>query len=139
MDKEDKLGKLLGLPPLPIAEKAEHEIIKFNEPQSDIEQAETDFERVRDSLFNVLDVTNNALGNLANLVELSQSPKAYEALAKMADTVRNTSRDILAIHEQKKSLKKDTIVQNQTINNNLTISSAEMLKIIKEKLESNGP
>lgn len=128
--KKDPIAKLLNLDPLPLEVKKENQIIEFSEPESDFEQASGDFDVARDALNDALAISQEAMTELLSLAKQSQSPRAFEVLAKFVDTVRETSKGVIDIHQKKKDLMK-SVESPQTINNNLTITSAEMLKMIK--------
>jgi hypothetical protein len=134
MDKEDKLGKIFNLPPLPVEVKKETALVPVNEPETDLEKIEGDFEVARDAIINALETSQGALEELCQVAKGSQHPRAFEVLAKMVDTIRDTSKDLIDIHQKKKTLV-DKQEPQQTIHNNLVISTNDLLKMIKGQNE----
>lgn len=137
MEREDKLGKLLNVPPLLPAVKEDKgaELIETNPPETDYEQASGDFEVARDAMINALETSQGALETLSQVAAGSQHPRAFEVLAKMVDTIGNMSKDLISIHQQKKNLIAKPETQ-QTINNNLVISTNDLLDLIKSSAEN---
>jgi hypothetical protein len=132
--KEDKIGKLLNLPPLPVEVKQENPLVATNEPETQWEQAENDFDVARDAIITALETGQGALEDLCQIAKGSQHPRAFEVVAKLIDTIKDTSKDLINIHQQKKSLIEKP-QEKQTINNNLVISTNDLLKMIKNQNE----
>ena len=82
MEREDKLGKLLNVPPLLPAVKEDKgaELIETNPPETDYEQASGDFEVARDAMINALETSQGALETLSQVAAGSQHPRAFEVL-----------------------------------------------------------
>jgi hypothetical protein len=133
-EKEDKIGKLLNLPPLALEEKKENPLVEMSPPETQWEQAESDFDAARDAILNALETSEKALEKLAQIAVGSQHPRSFEVLAKLVDTIRDTGKDLINIHQQKKDLIKAP-EQKNTINNNLVISTNDLLKMIKNQNE----
>lgn len=136
MEKEDKIGKLLNLPPMPIEVKEENPLVPINEPETQWEQAEGDFDVARDAIITALETSQGALEDLCQIAKGSQHPRAFEVVAKLVDTIRDTSKDLINIHQQKKTLIEKP-QEKQTINNNLVVSTNDLLKMIKGQNEGN--
>lgn len=130
MDREDKIGKIFNLPPLPVEIKQENALVPVNEPETDIEKIEGDFDVARDAIMNALETSQGALEELCQVAKGSQHPRAFEVLAKMVDTITSTSKDLINIHQQKKTLVNKQ-EESKTINNNLVISTNDLLKMLK--------
>lgn len=135
MERDDKLSKLLNVPPLlpVVKEDQENALIVTNEPESDIEQAHNDFDVARDAMINALETSQGALEVLSQLAAGSQHPRAFEVLSTMVNTIGNMSKDLVNLHKQKKDLIAKPEEGPKTINNNLVISTNDLLKMIKGK------
>lgn len=133
-EKEDKIGKLLNLPPLAEEPKPENALIETKPPETEYEKAEGDFDVARDAILNALETSEKALEQLAQIAVGSQHPRSFEVLAKLVDTIRDTGKDLINIHQQKKDLIKAP-EQKNTINNNLVISTNDLLKMIRNQNE----
>lgn len=135
---EDKLGKLLNVPPLLPTVKEENLPVPTNEPETELEQAHGDFDVARDAMITALETSQGALEKLADLAAGSQHPRAFEVLATMVNTIGNMSKDLVNLHKQKKDLGAKQEEGPKTINNNLVISTNDLLKMIKGKDENTG-
>lgn len=131
MDREDKLSKLLNVPPLLPTVKEENLPIETNEPETDLEQAHNDFDVARDAMLNALETGQDALEKLAQLADSSQHPRAFEVVSTLINTIGNMSKDLVNLHKQKKDLVAKPEEGPKTINNNLVISTNDLLKMIK--------
>jgi len=128
--KSDPIASLLNLPPMPIEEKETLPAIQEGNPETEYEKVEGDFDTARDAMLSALETSQNALQELATIAKGSQHPRAFEVLAKLVDTITSTSKDLLDIHQKRQGI----ITRpepHQTINNNLVISTNELLKMLK--------
>lgn len=132
--KEDRIGQLLNLPPMPLEVKERNVMVETNAPETEWEQASGDFDVARDAIISALETSQGALEDLVQIAKGSQHPRAFEVVAKLVDTIRDTSKDLLDIHQKKKELIKSPET-SQTINNNLVISTNDLLKMIKGNSE----
>lgn len=135
MEREDKLSKLLNVPPLLPTVKEENALIETNAPETPDEQIEGDFDLARDAMINALETGQGALEQLAQLAQGSQHPRAFEVVSTLINTIGNMSKDLVNLHKQKKDLVAKQEEGPRTINNNLVISTNDLLKMIKNQNE----
>jgi hypothetical protein len=129
--KKDKIASLLNLPPIEIQKQDNSlAIVNSAEPETDTEKFNSDFDTARDAILTALETSQGALEALSNIASSSQHPRAFEVVAKLVDTIRDTSKDLLDIHQAKKNLIRK-VEEPKTINNNLVISTSDLLKMIK--------
>lgn len=133
---EDKLGKLLNVPPMLPTVKEENLPVEVNDPETDIEQARGDFDIARDAMITALETGQGALEQLAQLAQGSQHPRAFEVVSTLINTIGNMSKDLVNLHKQKKDLTAKPEEGPKTINNNLVISTNDLLKMIKGQNET---
>lgn len=127
----DKIAQILNLPV--IADPAK-DIVQVPSVQSNPEdQAKEDFDTARNSIIGALETGQAALEQLSQIAVGSQHPRAFEVLAKLVDTIRDTSKDLVDLHKQKQQKP----VENNTFNNKLIISTNDLLKMLKQKDNSN--
>ena len=127
-ENPDKIGELFNLPPLSVEQ--DNEIVLVEEPETPEEQIEQDFNTARETLLNAVEISTAALKSLKTIADGTQHPRAFEVIATLIGSSVNASKDLLELHQKKKSLK-DEGPKSQTINNNLVISTNELLKMIK--------
>jgi len=95
---------------------------------------QTDFEFARQNIKNILEKGNIALDRMLEVADLSQHPRSYEVVSTLIKSLSDTNKDLLELAEKKNRIEKvKSQTENQTINNNLYISTTELLKMIKEK------
>lgn len=97
-------------------------------------EAQTDFDFARENIRNILEKGNIALDRMLEVADLSQHPRSYEVVSTLIKSLSDTNKDLLELAEKKNRIEKvKTQTESQTINNNLYISTTELLKMIKEK------
>jgi hypothetical protein len=97
-------------------------------------EAQTDFDFARQNIRNILEKGNVALDRMLEVADLSQHPRSYEVVSTLIKSLSDTNKDLLELAEKKNRIEKvKSQSENQTINNNLYISTTELLKMIKEK------
>lgn len=129
--KPDKLAEIFNIPALSIYGEEAVLVPKVpEEPETPEEQIESDFNTARDTLLNAVEISKIALTSLKAIADGSQHPRAFEAMATLIEKSVSASKDLLDLHQKKKDLTGDSI-KSQTINNNLVISTNDLLKMIK--------
>jgi len=97
-------------------------------------EGSTDFEFARQNIRNILEKGSIALDKMLEVADLSQHPRSYEVVSTLIKSLADTNKDLLELSEKKNRIEKvKSQTENQTINNNLYISTTELLKMIKEK------
>ncbi len=97
-------------------------------------EAQTDFDFARQNIRNILEKGNVALDRMLEVADLSQHPRSYEVVSTLIKSLSDTNKDLLELAEKKNRIEKvKSQTESQTINNNLYISTTELLKMIKEK------
>ena len=94
----------------------------------------TDFEFARQNIRSILEKGSVALDKMLEVADLSQHPRSYEVVSTLIKSLADTNKDLLELAEKKNRIEKaKTQTETQTINNNLYISTTELLKMIKQK------
>lgn len=95
---------------------------------------QTDFEFARQNIRNILEKGSVALDKMLEVADLSQHPRSYEVVSTLIKSLSDTNKDLLELAEKKNRIEKaKSQTESQTINNNLYISTTELLKLIKQK------
>lgn len=130
--KADALDEALGIEPLP----TETVTIPMREDRNDYETA-------RAGLHDTLGKAVTSLNELMTIARGSQHPRAYEVVNQLLKTIAETNEQLLTIAErqQKLSTGKDVapiaaVTGGDVINNNLIISSGDLLNMIKERVRA---
>jgi hypothetical protein len=126
---DDKISQSLGIEP-----PAKGNLTKL---VPEVKAAENnDYEYARRNLYDIIEKGSAALEDIVDVAKQSESPRAYEVLTNLLKTLAETNKDLLELAKKNKELKRDDIVpEHKTVNNNLHITSADLLKLIKSNNE----
>lgn len=110
------------------------DIAEFEESIEPIPTSDDDFDFARKNLRSILEKGSIALDKMLEVADLSQHPRSYEVVSTLIKSLSDSSKDLLELSEKKNRIEKGKSTEsNQTINNNLYISTSELLKLIKNK------
>lgn len=98
-------------------------------------QIADDFEFARDNLYDIIGKGTEALEELVNIASQSQSPRDYEVLGTMINTLVTANKSLLEMQKKKKELIISAAPEAaQNITNNLFVgSTAELQKFITDR------
>lgn len=126
---KDMISQSLGLDPIEPAGKITQIIPALKAGRND------DYEYARQNLYDIIEKGNDALEHIVDIAKQSESARAFEVAANLIKTMAETNKDLLNLAKTKKDLEReDNVPDKQVTNNNLFVgSSAELLKMIKDK------
>jgi len=97
-----------------------------------------DIEKARANVERIIGLGDDSLDELINLAKQSESPRAFEVVSGMMKTLLDANRDFVDLSMRKKYAKDEIInpkkeeeAQTNITNNNLILSTADLLKMIK--------
>lgn len=133
--KDTSLVDLFQLQPsaLIVSPKKEIETIKTDD------KLEEDFEKSRDNIKNVLELSKTVLKESIELCRSLDNPRAFEATSSLITAITGASKDLLELHEKFNKLKNQEkqTEQNIGVQNNTQIvfkgTSMELLELIKKQ------
>jgi hypothetical protein len=104
----------------------------------DISKDETlnDIDKARSNIQNIISQGDQSLGDMMELAKQSESPRAYEVAANLMKTLLDANKDYVDMAMRKKYHKEELegpkeAAQTNVTNNNLILSTTELLKMIK--------
>lgn len=126
-NKKDVIASSLGLDPLvPVKTTKTGKIMNEN-----------DYEYARQNLYDVIEKGSHALEDIMDIAKQSESPRAFEVVTNLIKTMVEANKDLLELAKKKKDLDKEELpTTNVTTNNNLNITSADLLKLIKNQKDA---
>ena len=143
---DDKIASALGIRPM--AEINEEEIeetlpAEINEAQppavidDGAEENLNDLEEVRQNIKGVIETGDDALKEMLEIAKQSEMPRAFEVVSTLMKTMLDANKDLADISTKKKFVKEEIAgpkeaAQNNVTNNNLIVSTADLLKMIKD-------
>jgi hypothetical protein len=125
---KDIISQSLGIDPLEDTGKLTQVLPAIKAQKND------DYEYARRNLYDIIEKGNDALEHIVDIAKQSESARAFEVVTNLIKTMAETNKDLLALAKTKKDLEKvDTPEQKNITNNNLVLTSADLLKMIKDK------
>ena len=129
----DPIAASLGLSPMIPQLPAKVEVISTDDIDKD---NKSDVEVARNSLHNLIVMGNDALENMILIAKQSESARAFEVVSTLIKTISDANRDLVDLADKKKKLFQSEKPQQQTINNNLIVSStSDLIDLLKKKDE----
>jgi len=151
---DDKIASALGIVPLEEA-KSKIEENTEQEPELPIVQTETsppaiidngaeenleDLEEARQNVKGVIETGDEALREMLEIAKQSEHPRAFEVVSTLMKTMLDANKDLADISTKKRFIKEEIAgpkeaAQTNVTNNNLIVSTADLLKMIKGENE----
>ena len=142
---DDKIASALGLKPLSeiLDEEKETSVeITVSESTSIVpviaENNETiqDIEQARSNIKNIITHGDDALKEMMSLAKQSESPRAFEVASTLMKTLLDANKDFVEMSMKKKYAVDEVngpkeAAQTNVTNNNLIVSTADLLKMLK--------
>ncbi len=141
---DEKIVAALGLRPLEEAKNEELPVaIDVDDPlpavqTTSVEDDETiqDIELARSNIKNIIQQGDESLKEMIALAKQSESPRAFEVASTLMKTLLDANKDFVEMSHKKKYAKEELLgpkeaAQTNITNNNLILSTADLLKMIK--------
>lgn len=141
---DDAISKALGLRPLEEAKKEELPAIVENKETLPVEPVNNslvddnikDIEKARKNIQNIIEKGDDALAEMIDLAKQSESPRAFEVASTLMKTLLDANKDFVEMSTKKKYAIEEKngakeAAQTNVTNNNLILSTADLLKMIK--------
>jgi hypothetical protein len=140
----EKISDVLGVEndveeqlPALVEDEAEKMLAILEGSETDLD---ADFEVARDKLLDLMNKGAGALENYLEVAEQSESPRAYEVLAKLIDTLSGLSKDTMELHKMKKNIEgmgdeKQSGTMKISDSNVIVATTSEVLDQIQQRKE----
>lgn len=145
----DKIAENLGLRPLsevreeeleqevlPVEFEEESTVVEYHPDPVDEENL-NDLTKVRENIEGVIDLGNEAVREMLEIAKQSESARGFEVVSTLMKTLLDANKDYADISTKKKFAKEEIMgprenAQTNVTNNNLIVSTADLLKMLKE-------
>lgn len=98
-----------------------------------LDDCDKDFEYSRGQLYNLIEKGQEAVSDIIELAQQSESPRAYEVAFQGIKNVADMTDKLIDLQQKMKKLKEDDIKAPSTINNTMFVgSTAELQKLLKQ-------
>ena len=136
MNVNEKLDEVFGIPPDQDIMTSSHKergipapVQVTSNPDDRNQDIDSDYEKAREQLHNLVIRGNDALEGAMNLAKEQSNPRGYEVVAGMIKPLADTTKELLNLQQDMDKLKNET---PNTVNNNLnvTLTTHELQKMI---------
>jgi hypothetical protein len=99
-----------------------------------------DIEKARKNIQNIIEQGDDALKEMMDLAKQSESPRAFEVASTLMKTLLDANKDFVEMSTKKKYAVEEKngpkeAAQTNVTNNNLILSTADLLKMIKGDID----
>lgn len=119
---------------LPV-EKEEHLPVPVNtvDKSRDVAANIADIELAKSNIENIIELGDESVKEMVEIAKQSESPRAFEVVSTLMKTLLDANKDFVELSTKKRYAKEeeDTKTEANVTNNNLIISTADLLKMIK--------
>ena len=129
--KDAEFEKLNNVFDIESAKPITTELTVAEEPLSDVEEKETDFDLARKTLRGLISKNEEVLDNIISLAKSSETPRTFEVAGQLLKTQSEMAKDLMELHKQKKDIDKEEPKKIGTQNNVVFAgSTAEIMKLL---------
>ena len=128
MKKDDNYNKLSASLDTNFDVHMPMEIVKEKTMTSPGEgKIDKDYNEVRDNLYDLIQKGNIAIDGI---LQVGDSPRAYEVVSQLLKTVSDMNKDVLHVHKEMKTIKEENLKlsQKNTTNNTIYVGSTSELQ-----------
>ena len=141
---DDKISSALGIRPMSEIDETEIsteiEYVEEHTPPAVIldedDENLQDLDQVRTNIQCVIALGQDAMQEMLEIAKQSEQPRAFEVVSTLMKTMLDANKDFADISSKKKFAQEEInapreAAQTNTVNNNLIVSTADLLKMIK--------
>lgn len=90
-----------------------------------------DIELAKRNIENIINLGDDSVKEMVEIAKQSESPRAFEVVSTLMKTLLDANKDFVEMSTKKRYAKEEQSPQTQVTNNNLIVSTADLLKMIK--------
>jgi len=90
-----------------------------------------DIELAKQNIENIINLGDDAVKEMTAIAKQSESPRAFEVVSTLMKTLLDANKDYVEMSTKKRFAKEESGPSTQVTNNNLIVSTADLLKMIK--------
>lgn len=155
MPKKDKIAETLGIRDLDEI-KSELEVVNQPTPvqetlpansfdgedrlpavmTQEAEENLADIELAKRNIENIINLGDDSVKEMVEIAKQSESPRAFEVVSTLMKTLLDANKDYVEMSTKKRYAREEANPsKNQVTNNNLIVSTADLLKMLKDGSE----
>lgn len=113
------------------------EVLEVDNSEDEVKEIDKDFKYARENIKETIETSKEVISEMITVAKQSQHPRAYEVLGNLLKMQIESNKDLLALRKSKKELQpQEAGTGPTTINNNLVMSTHEVLKLIGKQKDS---
>ena len=90
-----------------------------------------DIELAKANIENIISLGDDSVKEMVEIAKQSESPRAFEVVSTLMKTLLDANKDYVEMSTKKRYAKEETKTETNVTNNNLIVSTADLLKMIK--------
>ena len=99
--------------------------------EANAEENLRDIELAKRNIENIISLGDDSVKEMVEIAKQSESPRAFEVVSTLMKTLLDANKDYVEMSTKKRYAKEEQTAQTQVTNNNLIVSTADLLKLIK--------
>ena len=124
------------LPDLPVVE-VEGEIQPLAVVDSQADENLKDIELAKENIENIINLGDESIKEMVEIAKQSESPRAFEVVSTLMKTLLDANKYYVEMSTKKRYAKEEANpAKNEVTNNNLIVSTADLLKMINGEEEN---
>lgn len=147
MAKKDKIAETLGIrdleevnPVEPVQESVQEVLPAINSEEQlpavvtpEAEENLKDIELAKRNIENIINLGDDSVKEMVEIAKQSESPRAFEVVSTLMKTLLDANKDYVEMSTKKRYAREEANPsKNQVTNNNLIVSTADLLKMLKD-------
>ena len=118
---------------LPIEAPVQHPVVIDD---AGAEENLKDIELAKANIENIISLGDDSVKEMVEIAKQSESPRAFEVVSTLMKTLIDANKDYVEMSTKKRYAKEEANpAKNEVTNNNLIVSTADLLKMIKDSSE----
>jgi hypothetical protein len=118
---------------LPIEAPVQHPVVIDD---AGAEENLKDIELAIANIENIISLGDDSVKEMVEIAKQSESPRAFEVVSTLMKTLLDANKDYVEMSTKKRYAKEEANpAKNEVTNNNLIVSTADLLKMIKDSSE----
>jgi len=111
--------------------------ISIEKTSSKEENAETDYEYTRGNLYSLIEKGQQAISDILDVAQQSDSPRAYEVAGQLIKNVADVSDKLIDLQQKMKKLNEEEPKGPKNVTNALFVgSTSELQKLLKKGFDT---
>lgn len=140
--KNDKLNEVFNVSGEIVSVEVEEkiEVEKPKSTPSSIDDIKKDYEYTRGNIYSIIEKGQEAINNVLELAQETDSPRAYEVVGQLIKNVSDAADKLIDLQKKLKDLDETKSIKGPTnVTNALFVgSTAELSKLLKNQLKNDS-